>query len=129
MSDQLTGTFAFESIVNYFGIPQNIIFMAIAGCFMIAVSLFTYFYLGSSLLALFSTIPIIGIAVFLGVFPIWIAVIYAVMGFVVVYFGGFGGTDSETQPEYSDEWITYGNKLKNAYTAKFGGENPASIKK
>lgn len=109
---------------SVFGTNQHMIWMWLVLAIVIAANLFTYFYLGNIYLSGMVTLGILGFSVILGIIPIWLVGIYG-LTFVYLLFFYTTNAYNTTEPSTTDTdaWAEYGNKIKLAYTAKFGGEN------
>lgn len=108
----------FESL---FKIDSTLIGLLIILASVCVVGILTYLYTGSYLISSFMQIPILIFGLYLGWIPIWILLIYLTFcaGMLIL------APASEPMPERedTDAWSSYGQRLKNAYSAKFGGEN------
>ena len=111
-------TYEFDPIYSTTLMPLPDLWVyAIFGVVALSVILFTYFYFGSLLVSLVSANIILGSGVFLGLLPLWVAALFGVTAAFIFF------TPTEAVPETTDYWLQYGTRLKEAYSAKFGGAN------
>lgn len=104
-------------------IPMPIIIISLAAI-TIAIHIFAYLQWGSIFLSALTANLFLGSMAWFGIIPIWIPFLSFTLGL------GFGllpmSNPSSNMPiaaEETDKWQIYGQQLKDAYSAKFGGEN------
>ena len=115
-----------HSLSSYFNIPTGLIgmvmFLGISPVFF----LFAYFWFRSILVSnFFAMIPLVAGAL-MGIIPMWIAAMFSIVSFYTVWSSIMGVPELSgvaTEPSIGSEWDEYGQRIKDAYSAKFGGEN------
>lgn len=120
--EQSFGALVNVELFNIFGINPSIVSIIIAMILVLIIWVSALIWTGSSIIAIIVSIgSLIPLGV-LGFIPIWIAVMYGVfaIGYVLMW-GGSGVPANATE----DYWVQYGDRIKLAYSAKFGGENLA----
>ncbi len=113
-----------SQLASIFGINAQIIGIVITIILALMISMACYLYFGSIFIALLGTNGVLLASIFIGFVPFWIGFVFAIIA--TGYFIIAGSSETSTQPtatDNPDKWIEYGNRLKLAYTAKFGGEN------
>lgn len=112
-----------EPVIDYFGVGFSTFTLLFSMIFIAVVWLVTYMHFGSPRLSAFISLGTMLIVTMLGMIPIWITFIYGTMVVGSLFF--FTG-DSESQEiaQARNTWAAYGERLKEAYAAKFGGRNP-----
>ncbi|MCK9369919.1 hypothetical protein M0R04_08445 [Candidatus Dojkabacteria bacterium] len=118
MENELTAVL----LSNYFGISSKLVGYLAVVIFLIAFNISCSIYSKSPLLGFILTpIVIIG-GILMGLIPVWI-------GFTAIFPLAYYIFIGNSQPETTEEtkipyWEEYGNNIKQAYKAKFGGNNP-----
>lgn len=113
----------FQQTSSYFGIPVPILGIIITSALVLFAFLFCLLTFGSMLLGIAASIGIMIASNVLGFIPIWILVIYALISLYLSYFAYYAETGTTQETENGDRWEEYGNRLKMAYSSKFGGDN------
>jgi Na+(H+)/acetate symporter ActP len=121
------GEFLITTIVSLLHISPMVAGVVISVPLLVAVGVTAYLLTGNKYIAMVSQTGGVIACVFVGVLPHWVALCYGffVVAFTVsqVFYNPEGEVDAiETQA--MDEWEAYGQRLKLAYSAKFGGDNP-----
>lgn len=113
-----------NQLSSYLGINSMIIMFIIISSLAIILYILTYLYFGSPFFASLTSLMPIVLATILGFVPIWILLLYGILGLTQLFFK-YGSTSQVEQiaTEDMDKWDIYANRLKDAYSAKFGGEN------
>lgn len=120
-----------DLILRYSGTQSDmtVIFVLLATAAMIGIA---YFVFGSTFMAMAAMAPTTFIGAYLGIIPWWIAWTYcipAMFFFMANIIGDVMGAGEEEavseQVSGQDRWEAYGQRLKNAYEAKYGYKNPA----
>ncbi len=127
MTDNITYTFTQtidSRIFGIFGINQELFGIIVTILLAVLISIMVYFYTGGILIAVISATAEIMVSGFLGFIPLWIVFLQVLcIVSTFLFFSISDSTKSQTVAQNTDAWVEYGNKLKTAYSAKFGGEN------
>jgi hypothetical protein len=92
----------------------------------LVVSLFIYITTGSFISQAIGMTGVLIAFYSLGIIPIYIPSIQGVFSLIYfLYTRSSIPSDETTENVGGDDWVAYGNKLKSAYSAKFGSANPA----
>ena len=125
MTDNITSNFDItpfgQVLSSYLNIPSGLVMLIIVLSCALVVSLFIYITTGSFISQAIGMTGVLIGGYFLGIIPIYIPSIQGT--FSLIYF--LYTRSSIPSAETGDEWVAYGNKLKSAYSAKFGSANPA----
>lgn len=123
MIDQYTGLIYETS--SLLGISAQAIGTLMVLIFVVMFGILSYFYFGSIIVSFVVATCILTVAAFLGIVPGWLVFAHLIItGFTILIAVPNSSTESQVVAEASDQWTEYGNKLKAAYAAKFGGSNP-----
>ena len=127
MTDNLTTYF--PSFVSQFGIGNDLFGIILTIAIYLGLFIAIYKFTGYFIYGMISG----GIAITFSAFyfhfiPVWIALIYILLcGYYLAYWIFFSvpkDSTTETEPiTGQSQWDIYGQQLKDAYTAKFGGQN------
>jgi len=124
MSDNFTTLQTINDIISTsLGITSNILWIIILISFIAAIGIASYFYFGSIIISLSFVTGILLLGSITGIIPIWIVLLHFIPS---LFYWLFLYNPTEPIPSNMaiiDYWEQYGLRLKEAYTAKFGGEN------
>lgn len=113
-----------ESVISTFGIPHFPFGIIFTIALMLGLGIVALIFTRSYLLSMIAPLPALFIGLWLGFIPIWLALMLGAFAFSTVWLYGFGGSSEVPQGETpSTYWQKYGDNIKLAYAAKFGGRN------
>jgi hypothetical protein len=127
MTDNITDLISvLEPMEGYYGAYSSIITLLIIIFIALIVGIAIFIFTHSYLLVIIAGWITLYIGASMGFIPFFIPVFYVLISIILISYSIFNYKPSdlpEAPSEQFDYWEAYGNRLKEAYSAKFGGEN------
>jgi uncharacterized membrane protein len=114
-----------DPLAVFLGINSLTVGIIIVIVMVTMIYLSVYLWSGSNILSAAGSMLITLAGVFLGMIPIWTALLLGLFLTVSLSFhlGGYSTDQIEATNKGETGWQEYGNRLKESYAAKFGGRN------
>jgi hypothetical protein len=115
-----------DPISQYFSIPNGVITTIIVCFATLLLGIAIWIYTRSYLLTAVTTSGMLFAGAFIGFIPMFIPICHFLLSVIYISYNMFNYKPSDlpdTPLGQVDYWEAYGNRLKEAYSAKFGGEN------
>ena len=109
-------------VADILGLPSDNIVLIISLTATVAIFLFLLLITGSYIFAFITSVPFLFLNSMIGNVPYWIPIVYSFVGIALSATYAMYKEEGVLPPT-PDYWDDYGNRIKNAYSAKFGGAN------